>query len=79
MDARNGASSPERTIAEFDPSGPSPRGGGSGSLAQGIREAAAGAERAVEQQAVPQRHADLVKRVFGKFARHLGEPAASKP
>ena len=79
MDARSGAAAPDRTIGELEPSGPAPLGAAPESLVQGVRDAAAGAERAIEQQAVPQRHADLVKRVFGNYARRLGEPASPKP
>lgn len=79
MDARATSAAPERTIGELEPIGEAPRGAGPGALVQGIRDAAAGAERAVEQQGVPQRHADLVKRVFGKYTRHVEHPAEPKP
>ncbi len=79
LDARVPSAAPERTIGELEPVGGAPRGAGPGALAQGIRDAAAGAERAVEQQGVPQRHADLVKRVFGKYTRHVEQPGAPTP
>ncbi|MCA9288663.1 MAG: hypothetical protein KDA05_08765, partial [Phycisphaerales bacterium] len=39
-----------------------------------VREAAAGAERAVEAQEVPSRYSDLIRRVFRRYAERAGEP-----
>jgi hypothetical protein len=44
-------------------------------ISERVREAAAGAERAVEQQEVPARHADLIRRVFRRY-QDRGAPRA---
>lgn len=45
-------------------------------VAERLREAAAGAERAVEQQSVPSRHADLIRRVFRRYQDRAAQPPA---
>lgn len=45
--------------------------------AEAVREAREGAERAIDQQVVPRRHADLVRRVFQRYAERTG--AADAP
>jgi len=63
------ASPKDRVIAEWlsdrapDRGGPVTRE----AVAEGVRDAARGAERAIEQQAVPQRYGDLVRRVFRRY------------
>lgn len=42
-------------------------------LAEGLRRAADGAERSVEQQRVPARHSDLVRRVFQRYMERAAE------
>lgn len=46
---------------------------GGGSAAERVRQAAASAERAVEQQAVPMQHRELVRRVFRRFSERAAE------
>lgn len=48
-------------------------------IAEGLRQAAEGAERAIEQQAVPARHSDLVRRVFERYARRASGGAGQGP
>jgi len=62
----------EQVIAEWlgEP-GDETAPGGRQVVTQRLREAAAGAERAVEQQAVPSRHADLVRRVFRRYQERM--------
>jgi hypothetical protein len=43
---------------------------------EGLRSAEAGAERAIEQQAVPAEYADLVRRVFRRYVKRAESPAA---
>lgn len=49
--------------------------------AQTVRQAEQRAQRALEQQAVPRRHADLIKRVFGRYAERAQDaaPASAPP
>jgi hypothetical protein len=79
VDARRGPESnarpPERVIAEWYSDKPVDRTAGSApDPGQAMRAAAAGAERAIEQQAVPPRYSDLVRRVFRRYS----EEAAPK-
>lgn len=83
VDAR-GAGAPveptarERVIAEWMPQGPASRDRtGQAAATQEVRKAADAAERAVEQQAVPPAYADLVRRVFRRFAERAERPAPS--
>ena len=61
----------------------SPEGSRSGSTreqaVQGLREAASGADRAIEQQAVPPEHADLVRRVFRRYLQRAEQGATGTP
>lgn len=43
---------------------------------EAVREAASGAERAIENQAVPPRHADLIRRVFQRYVDRLPEASS---
>lgn len=43
-----------------------------------LREAASGAERAIEQQAVPDRRSDLVRRVFRRYSERV-QPQGTSP
>ncbi|MGP1272292.1 MAG: hypothetical protein ACTS22_03065 [Phycisphaerales bacterium] len=67
---RGEADVPERVIAEWytDPGGAPAQGEAGENPAERLNEAAAGAERAIEQQAVPRRHRDLVRQVFRRYA-----------
>jgi hypothetical protein len=59
----------ERVIAEWYSNQSVGRGGPAGTQAtEAIRQAAESADRAVEQQLVPARHSELVRRVFRRFA-----------
>lgn len=61
---------PSRVIAEWDapPTGEgAPAPTGATGLSDGLRSAAQGAERAIEQQAVPPQYSDLVRRVFRRY------------
>jgi hypothetical protein len=52
---------------------------GDATLSGALQEAAAGAERAVEQQAVPSRHADYLKRVYKRYRERAAQtPPAEK-
>lgn len=42
-----------------------------------LREAASGAERAIEQQAVPDRRSDLVRRVFRRYSERARPEGAT--
>jgi hypothetical protein len=70
VDVRRKADQPkERTLAEWYSNEKPERGAvGDGGVAGAMREAAQGAERAVEQQEVPARYSDLVRRVFKRYA-----------
>ena len=53
--------------------------GGSSALREEVRRAAAASQRAVEGQAIPSRHADLIRRVFRRFTERTEkapEPSA---
>lgn len=74
VDARKGVESGDRVISEVF--GPGSRGVGEGAGAGGVlREAARGAENAIEQQGVPREYADLVRRVFRKYLERTDAPA----
>lgn len=70
VDARDPNAAAERTIAQwFDPDKSS---GGTQSgppVADHIRDAVRSADRSIEQQRVPSRHEDLVRRVFDRYLR----------
>ncbi len=63
-----------RVLAEVvNPNGPERRGrGGEGAIGQEIREAARGAEKALEQQGVPSARSEYIRRVFRKYLEHAG-------
>ena len=63
---------PERVIAEWYGDGEAPEGAASGEVSDRVRRAADSALRAVEDQAVPVRRRDLVRRVFDRV-REDGE------
>jgi hypothetical protein len=69
----------ERVIAEWF----SNRAGnstGTAAATEDLRRAADSAERAIEQQVVPPRYNDLIKRVFKRYSEQAsGAPAASPP
>lgn len=63
-----------RVLAEvINPNGPERRGRGvDGSIGQEIREAAKGAEKALEQQGVPSARSEYIRRVFRKYLENAG-------
>lgn len=63
-----------RVLAEvINPNGPERRGGrGEGTIGQEIREAAKGAEKALEQQGVPSARSEYIRRVFRKYLEQAG-------
>lgn len=63
----------ERVLAEWFGEGISPSDEGRIPF-EAIRQAAQSAERAVEQQAVPPRYSDLVRRVFRRYAQQGENP-----
>lgn len=72
----------ERVIAEMESGREGERvAGRAGALAEEIERAAAGAERAIEQAAVPTRYAGLVREVFDRYAKRArsGGGAGEKP
>jgi hypothetical protein len=78
VDARGGRAAREasqRTIGDLmpDPNArrAAPATARGGDAAQGFREAAAGAERSIENQSVPSQHADLVRRVFERYQKRV--------
>ncbi len=85
VDARRRPSGPgasERVLAEYYSDRPVDREAAAGPAPTGLfQQAARAAEQAVEQQAVPARHSDLVRRVFRRYASQPAAPASepSKP
>jgi len=82
VDARrtNSTSDGDRVIAEWDAP---PKPGDAGKAAplgvgEGVRRAAEGAERAIEQQNVPPQYTDLVRRVFKKYVERTAEKKEQK-
>jgi hypothetical protein len=76
VDARRQTPTGERVIAKwFDPNSPNGAGVSREAIREDVRQAAAGAEKAIEQQVVPGRHSDLIRRVFRRYAERI-EPAA---
>lgn len=71
---------PETVISSWsappEPDGAARSSGGS-LVAERFRSAAAGAERSVEQQAVPTRYGDLVRRVFRRYVERTSQKAES--
>lgn len=65
VDARRGEG--ERAIAELESEPGRRTGGPQPALTGAVREAAKGAERSIEQRAVPAQYADLVRRVFKRY------------
>lgn len=63
----------ERIVSEwFGEGGERPDGAASPGAARAVREAAGGARRAIEQQAVPRKYRDLVRGVFDRMERRVG-------
>ena len=46
---------------------------------QVVRQAGERAQRAIERQSVPRRHADVIKRVFDRLAKQAQEAQPAKP
>jgi hypothetical protein len=70
----------ERTLAEW--SGPGDKQPGAPTtpgVSDAMREAAQGAERAVEQQQVPARYSDLVRRVFKRYSEGSAQNQPPSP
>jgi hypothetical protein len=59
---------PERTVAEWYSDKPSASGARGAASDEPFKQAAQGAERAIERQEVPGRYQDLVRRVFKRYA-----------
>ncbi|MEL6796133.1 MAG: hypothetical protein AAFO89_04840 [Planctomycetota bacterium] len=79
IDARDRDADPEtreRVISEWfkDPEGRPLDAAAPSDARETIRRAARDAERAVEQQTVPRRYEDLVRRVFERYARRAEAP-----
>jgi hypothetical protein len=69
----------KRTLAEWLAKPTKGEARGDATLSGALQEAAAGAERAVEQQAVPSRHADYLKRVYKRYRERAAQtPPAEK-
>lgn len=65
----------DRVLAEWDaPPRPGEALPASPGMNEGVRRAAEGVERAIEQQQVPPRYSDLVRRVFKKYVDRTQEP-----
>lgn len=84
VDARRPAADQprERAVAQWFADQPPDRGAAPGRAAmdEQLRRAAEGAERAIEQQSVPGRYSDLVRRVFRRYEeRAVSGPPARKP
>lgn len=62
----------ERTVAEWYSDKPVDREGKGVAPTEMMREAARGAERAIEQQQVPARYQELVRRVFRRYSEQGG-------
>jgi hypothetical protein len=75
-----GDAGPQEVIAEWfgegDVDRPEARGSGAGAP---LRQAAAGAERAIDRQAVPRARSDLVRRVFERFQRRAAGDGEQVP
>lgn len=72
----------EKTIAEwYNPSAPAGTGVDRSPAppSQAFQHAAEGAERAIEQQAVPNQYADFVRRVFGRYVQRSTGQAPPPP
>lgn len=70
----------EHVISDYLNPNQQPRRTGSAAgptLQEGLREAASGAERAIEQQGVPSQYSDLVRRVFKRYIDRAQPPAAA--
>lgn len=80
VDARRRDGSAERVVARwFNPGATGGSGTSKEAMSEDLRQATAGAEKAIEQQVVPGRHSDLIRRVFRRYAeRTEGTPAAPK-
>lgn len=72
----------ERTIAEWFNPGNAQTGDDSiGEVGpqQAVRQAEERAQRAIEQQTVPRRHADVIKRVFDRLAKQAQAAQPAPP
>lgn len=70
----------ERVVGRLlDPDAKAERGVASGSASAEFRAAAAGAERAIEEQSVPNQYSELVRRVFGRYVERARAVEAERP
>lgn len=71
----------ERVVSEwYGDDGPRPDAASQREAARVVREAAGGARRALEQQAVPRKYRNLVRSVYERMERRVGEaPPADAP
>lgn len=79
LDVRQNLPTAERVVAKWF----NPNAGGGGvsreAASEDLRQATAGAEKAIEQQVVPGRHSDLIRRVFRRYAERTQTPAKPVP
>jgi len=83
LDLRDKNTDNMKVIAEWDRASDRSKDGAiavqgapaAGALSEGIRQAAAGAEHAIEQQEIPSQYSDLVRRVFNRYVQRAARPA----
>jgi len=63
----------------FDPESPRPTAPGRSDAARRMREAADGARRAIEQQQVPRKYRDLIRRVYERMEQRSAEFSEDVP
>ena len=75
--AKDASGDEERVVGRMlDEGGARERGVSREVVVERFRSAAEGAERAIEQQSVPNQHADLVRRVFGRYLERVKKSPA---
>ncbi|NRA58705.1 MAG: hypothetical protein HRU13_11390, partial [Phycisphaerales bacterium] len=62
-----------RTVAEWFGEGRETPGQGPAAIGDDVREAARGAQEAIERERVPRRRSELIRRVFERYAERLGQ------
>ncbi len=69
----------ERVVAQWFSDQPAERDGRTGRspMEEALQEATQGAERAIEQQVVPDRYSELVRRVFRRYGQRTESPGGS--
>ncbi len=61
-----------RTVAEWFGEGRQTPGQGPTDIGDDVRQAAQGAQEAIERERVPRRRSELIRRVFERYAERLG-------